>query len=32
MAVRIINAKKIAGIMPTIVAKYEARIAELESR
>ncbi len=31
MAVRLISAKKIAGVMPSIVAKYEARIAELES-
>jgi hypothetical protein len=31
MAVRILNAKRIAGIMPAVIAKYEARIAELEN-
>jgi hypothetical protein len=31
MLVRIRNAKKIVGIMPGIIAKYEARIAELET-
>jgi hypothetical protein len=31
MLVRIRNATKIVGIMPGIIAKYETRIAELES-
>jgi len=31
MAVRLINSKRIAGIMPVVIGKYEARIAELEN-
>jgi hypothetical protein len=30
LIVRLRGAKKIAGVMPSIIAKYEARIAELE--
>jgi hypothetical protein len=30
MTIRLIGAKRITGVMPAIIAKYEARIAELE--
>jgi len=32
MFLRIRGAKKLAGIMPALIRKYEARIAELETR
>jgi hypothetical protein len=32
MGVRIVGAKKLSGIMPSILQKYDARIAELESK
>lgn len=31
MGVRLLGAKRIVGIMPAIITKYEARIAELEN-
>ncbi len=30
MIVRLMAAKKLAGIMPSVISKYESRIAELE--
>jgi hypothetical protein len=32
MAIRLRGANRIAGVMPGIIAKYEARITELESK
>ena len=32
LAIRIYSARRISGIMPRILAQYEARIAELEAR
>jgi hypothetical protein len=31
LIVRILGARRVAGVMPGIIAKYEARIAELEA-
>lgn len=32
MIVRLLSARKIAGIMPSVIAKFESRIAALESQ
>jgi hypothetical protein len=32
MAIRIVGAQKLSGVMPSILQKYDSRIAELESR